>query len=347
MRLALKSALAVLAALCVLLLAGAFPLMGAEDVYRGGAMILAGTAAMLLSLLGGYQLAAGARARLVGGLICLFFTGAGVAILWQFSAMGIRLAQTGGPLWAGAVAMFSTALLGGVFTGIFGYLCHKCFHTQRLWLAAAHICLALLVAGAFTDYFCEKRTLVSLPVDGKTALSSVSIDGTDIPLDFSLTLTRFDVSYYDTHTYALYTMKDGKPAAPQELMQEGDMLRLGAETWPLSSLKTAPGMPHPFLMIPGEEPRVILQNPPTVRDYAAACTLHTTHRNRPEVRKETLRVNEPVECKGWRLYLTDYNESSQGTRVSLQVRRAPGRVPALAGIIGVVICMGAWCWKKN
>ena len=78
----LKGGIMALGAACVLLLAGAFPLMGAPEVYRSGAMLLLGGLTVLLSLWGGWRLAAGARGRLVFGLVCLFFTIAGLNMIF-------------------------------------------------------------------------------------------------------------------------------------------------------------------------------------------------------------------------------------------------------------------------
>lgn len=344
----LKAALALAAAVCVLLLAGAFPLMGAEGVYRGGAMLLAGILVLLCSLWGAWRLSAGHRARLIGGCICLFFAGAGVAVTWQFASMGIRMAQTGGPMWMGALAMFCTALTGVLFTGIFGYLCHRAVNSARLWLAGAHACFALLLCGAYTDYFLEQRAELSLPADGTQQASAVTTAaGETLPLGFSIQVDAFNVTHYEQTGYTLYTMQAGQPTDPQPVELKGDRLCFGKESRPVSELKTAPGMPRPFLLLEGNPPRVILQDAPAVKDYTAACTIHTDHKGRPETRHDTLRVNEPLECKGWLISLVNYRETPHGTMVQMQARRAPGRIPALSGIVGVLICLTLWCFKKE
>lgn len=343
-----KAALALLAAVCLLLLAGAFPLMGAEGVYRGGAMLLIGLLVLLFSLLGAWRLARGHHKRLVGGGICLFFAGAGVAAVWQFGGMGIGMLRMGGPMVMGAVAMFCTALTGALFTGIFGYLCQRALNTPRLWLAAAHASLALLLAGAYTDYFFEKRApLVLTAGSGEQADEVTTAEGEKLPLGFKVQVDSFQVAYYDDVTYTLYTMKGGRPADPQPVECKGDRLFFGGESRAVSELKKAPGMPRPFLPLEGAEPRVILQNPPAVKDYAAACTIHTDHRGRPETRHDTLRVNEPLECKGWLISLVNYTDTPRGTLVRLQARRAPGRIAALSGIAGILICLIMWCRKPK
>lgn len=344
----LKATLAMLAAACVLLLAGAFPLMEAEGVYRGGAMLLAGILLLVCAAWGAWRLSAGHRKRLIGGCICLFFAGAGVAVTWQFAAMGIRMAQTGGPLWMGAVAMFCTALTGVLFTGIFGYFCHRAMNSARLWLAGAHACFALLLCGAYTDYFFEQRADLMLTAgSGQEAKEVTTAAGETLPLGFGIQVDSFSVTHYDNVSYTLYTMRQGQPTDPQPVEQKGDRLCFGNESRAASELKTAPGMPRPFLLLEGEPPRVILQNAPTVKDYSAACTIHTDHKGRPETRHEALRVNEPLECKGWLIYLTNYRDTPHGAQVQLQARRAPGRIPALSGIVGLLICLPMWCAKRR
>ena len=46
----LKGGIMALGAACVLLLAGAFPLLGAPEVYRSGAMLLLGVITIILCL---------------------------------------------------------------------------------------------------------------------------------------------------------------------------------------------------------------------------------------------------------------------------------------------------------
>ena len=101
-----------LGAACVLLLAGAFPLMGAPEVYRSGAMMLLGGLVVLLCLWGGWRLATGLRWQLIVGLIFLFFTVAGLNMLVQYGAKAVEYAGIGGPMWAGAVAWGAWRLPG-------------------------------------------------------------------------------------------------------------------------------------------------------------------------------------------------------------------------------------------
>lgn len=106
-------------------------------------------------------------------------------------------------------------------------------------------------------------------------------------------------------------------------------------------------MPHPFLMLPGNPARVLVQNPGTVRDYCAHIVAFTDHRGRPETHRAELRVNSPFACKDWRFSLSSYRGEGGQTQVLLQARRAPGRFAALCGMVGIIICTAVWCWWKK
>lgn len=337
----------VLGAACVLLLAGGFPLMGAPEVYRSGVMLLLGLIAALLSLWGAWRIAVGQRVRLVFGLVFLFFTVIGLVMMGRYTSQGIEFARQGGPMWMGALAMFCTALSGVVFFAVFGYLTYRVM-TRRLWLAGIHAALTLLTIGVYVDYKYEIRTMLALPADGTVSADSVRTrSGEVLPLGFSLKVDSFSVAHYDNVTYTLYTMAQGRPVHPVQLEEQGDSLVAGNESWDKNLLKTAPGMQHPFYLVPGTPPRVILQNPPAVKDYCAACVVNTDHRGRPEQRRQQLRVNDPISCKGWLISLVSYDSHHGRTLVRLQARRAPGRITALSGMVGIIICSACWCWWKK
>lgn len=337
-----------LGAACVLLLAGAFPLMGAPEVYRSGAMLLLGGLVVLLCLWGGWRLATGLRWQLIVGLIFLFFTVTGLNMLVQYGAKAVEYAGIGGPMWAGAVGMGCVALTGAVFMAVFGFLCCRVMNRRVLWLAGAHWAVALLGIGAFADAAYEVRVPVTLPADARTELTELVLDdGRILPLGFRLRVDDFEVKHYDDATYTIYTFDKGRPGAAQPVECRGDMLHLGQECWPVSALKSAPGMPHPFLMLPGTPARVLVQKPGTVRDYCAKLVAFTDHRGRPETHKADLRVNSPFACKDWRFSLSSYRDDGGRYEVLMQARRAPGRFAALCGMVGIIICTAVWCWWRK
>lgn len=244
--------------------------------------------------------------------------------------------------------MLCVALTGVVFMAVFGFLCYRVMNSRVLWLAGLHWAVALLGLGAFVDAAYELRVPVDLPADARTEISELrSDDGTVYPLGFRLRVDDFVIRHYDDATYSIYSFVNGRPGPAQMLERRGDTLYLGQESWPLSALKKAPGMPHPFLMLPGQPARVLVQNPATVRDYCAHVVAFTDHRGRPETHKAELRVNSPFACKDWRFSLSSYRQEAGQTRVLLVARRAPGRFAALSGMVGIIICTAVWCWWRK
>ena len=347
MRSTLKLTLMVVGAACVLLLAGGFPLMGAPEVYRSGAMLLLGLLAATLCAVAGWRLAAGERLRLVGGLIAVFFACAGVVTVWQFGSSAVEMASLGGAMWFGAVGMACTGLVGLIFTGLFGYLARRAMHA-RLWLAGAHWALVLIATGAYLDYCGELRVPVRLMAGSAPAICSVTTpDGVQHPLDFTLTVQDFELHRYETRSYSLHGYEQGRWQKIATLEEaDGKLLLPGGTSRPVADLRTAPGMAQPFLLLPGEPAQIIMQDIPPVREYKATCKVDTLYRGRPETRQVTLRVNEPLSCKGWVVYLMNYRDTAAGTEVELLMRRAPGRLLALAGMVGLILCTAFWCWSR-
>lgn len=345
MKRSLKATLMVIGAVCVLLFAGGFPRLGAPDLYRGGAMLLLGVIGAMLSLWGAARLAAGQVARMIAGMLLAFLALAGVAVLFRYGAGAVELAQKGGAMWAGAVGMGCTALTGLLFVAIFGYLATRLL-TPRLWLAMAHVSVFLVALGAYLDFCGEVTATLALPSDGSVRASSVQTeDKRELPLGFSLAVKEFEVSFYDdVARYEIASARNGRWENPQELTLRDGRLWLGDESWPLSDLQTAPGIERPFLLLPGETPRLIMQMPPTVKEYRALCELQTDYKGMTESRTELLRVNEPIECKGWLISLMSYRPMGNKLLVIMQARRAPGRICAMSGMLGLLLSLAFWCW---
>lgn len=343
---ALRLTLLALGAACVLLLAGGFPLLGAEAVYRGGAMILLGVLTALLALVGGWQLAAGQRWRLLGGLVSLFLAAAGVVVAWQFGSMAVQYARQGGVLWMAAIGMGCTGAIGALFVGLFGFFVYRLMN-GRLWLSALHLSLVAVAAGSFWDFVAEETVVLDLPVQGAWLSSVRTAQGHEFPLGFSLRVESFHVTHEPGASYSLYYHEDGRISQPQSLEQRGKMLCLGEECWPVESLKTAPGMPRPYLLLPGTPVRLIMQDVPAVRDYCATCTVEEKYKGQSHVRTYELRVNNPLVCNGWQLALLSYQVRGDQTWVTLQARHAPGRYLAMAGMVGLIICTAGWCWGRK
>lgn len=335
-------------AACVLLLAGGFPCMGAPAVYHSGAMHMVGILAALFSALAGWRIAIGERRRFIGGLLCIFFAASGAVAAYQFGQQAIHMAQQGGPLWFGAIGMGCTATVGLLFAGLFGFFAYRLMHT-RLWLAGIHWALTLIALGAYIDYCGERQITLCMPVGHPGGVSTLTApNGTVQPLPFTLTVEDFEVlRYHDTRSYTLHQF-DGNVWHPlASLPQENGYLQLPqGQRINISELHTAPGMTTPFLLLPGQPARLVMQDIPPVREYRATCRIDTTYRGRPETRREILRVNSPLHSKGWNIYLMNYRETAASPEVELLFRYAPGRILALAGMVGLILCTACWCWYK-
>ncbi len=94
--------------------------------------------------------------RLLLALICSFFTVAGLAICFIYANRGFDYLGMAGGGYFGALAMFCYALMGLIFTGVFGYLAWRIL-TPRLCLVQALICLLVSTAGHICNQQHEPR----------------------------------------------------------------------------------------------------------------------------------------------------------------------------------------------
>lgn len=345
---ALKATLMLIGAVCVLLFAGGFPRLGAPDLYRGGAMLLLGVLAGALSFWGAWALGRGMRVRLVCGMVLTMLAIVGLVTLFTYGSRAIELAGQGGAMWAGAVGMGCTAMVGVLFTAVFGYLASRVM-TPRLWLAGMHVCVLLVILGAYLDFCGEEEAVLSLPANGSATATSVRTrDGRELPLNFAITVNRFDIHYYESEHYSIRRSEGGGWVDPQPLELRDGFLCLGdTGKWPLSALRTAPGIDQPFLLVPGEPNRLIVKDPSTVREYAATCSLTQQYRGREETGQEVLRVNEPIERQGWVITLMSHRPMGNTQLVIMQARRSPGRIWVLAGLAGLMVTTVCWCWGRK
>lgn len=327
----------VLGAVVVLLLGGAFPLAGAPELYRGGAMVLCGLAAALLCAWAVWRMTSGARLAFVLGGLSLFFVLAGFMATREFGLMAIEYARLGGPMWFGAIGMGCVATVGVLFVGIFGYFAWKLL-TRRLWLAVIHLCLISMSVGVAWDWAAEERAFAAVTAGKDPVITSaLREDGSRVELPFSLLVKKFDVQYYGEPTYALCEMTSQGPVVCEELTAEDSRVQACAkelEQRSYATVRTEQGT------------RVLLPRQRTVRDYRALCELTSTHRKREEKREVSLRVNEPIACKGWHVYLMSHKPLAGEQLVYLQFRQAPGRLFVLFGMAALIISTACWCWKR-
>ena len=339
----LKATLFLLGAYGLLLLAGGFPLAGAPEVYKSGLMLLLAGGIAFVSLWGAWRLSSGMRRRFAVGLGFLFLTCVGVVAAWKFGGMSLVWARQGGPMWFGAVAMACMALVGLLFCAIYGFFTLRLL-TRRLWLAAVHACALLVLGGAWADYVGGEQAQYHCLVGKEAAVPQWNGKLSQQP-PFSIRVTQFDVLYYGEPSYSLFSFENGQPVLLGTPELRGDTLVLGEESWALASAQHVPGMP--YLVLPGKPARLLLSHDRPVKEYRAECLLTLGTGEHAEERRETLRVNEPISCEGWMIYLMNYSPQADGAKVVLMLRRAPGRIPALLGMVALILCTAGWCFSPN
>lgn len=341
-----KATLMILGGACLLLFAGAFPLMGAPELYRGGAMLAIGLLAALLALWGGWKLTQGQRARFLLGALCTFFTCSGLVTAWQFGAKAISYLPLGGSMWFGALGMGCIAVVGLLFTAIFGFLMFKLMN-KRLWLAGAHWSLFLMAGGSYLDYFGEITAPLYLPDDGKTEQDGVvTEEGQTEKLGFSLRVDDFAINHYEP-TYTLYEHRQNQWNPLASLTPQNGELSHEGESWNVSTLADPHHTGRPFKLLQGTTLRLLMQDTPTVKEYRATCKITRPYRGRKEEYTAPLRVNEPISCNGWQIYLMSYRPMGTRSLLILQARHSPGRLLSLAGMTGLILCTACWCWWKK
>lgn len=363
----LKATLMLLGAVCVLLVAGAFPVLGAPAVFRGGLMQLLGLAVGAVALWGGWRIASGLRVQFVFGLVCCFFAVSGVIAAWMYGCKAVEHALLGGVMWFGALGMACTAVVGVLFAVIFGYFVRGVMR-RTLWLAAAHWSAAFIVFGAFADYCLEKTAIVYAGVGSDSKITQVTTaTGESLPLEFALQVDDFAVSHYDASaeaspqmhhrmilrqddTYAVCIWRQNMWAVLPEHHWElqGDSLVMGGQRFSVADMLPNDKFEFPCKLISEPVPQgVNVQG--SVKEYRAGCRVFTEHRGRPETRHEVLRVNEPIACKDWHVYLLsyDYNPITNRVSVILQARKAPGRWFVMVGMVGLMLSTACWCWWRR
>ncbi len=278
------------------------------------------------------------RWRLVAGLSCLFLTVAGVGIFVAFGGKALSYARLGGGMWFGAAGMACLALTGLLFSAIFGYLGLLCMRVN-LRMAGMHACLALLLIGAFIDYYTEQRIPLTRSV-GCPVSPAADATSPGARLPFQVSVQHLHILRYDAPTeFRLMEHRNGRWLPHGRGVISGSRIVCGGESWELSMLQRLPvGGEGYFYVLPGSPTRVFVPQMPPVREYRAECTLLPTSQN-GEPKTVSIRVNEPAEWGNWRIYLM--NCSPDGRRVQLLLRCAPGSAWVRIGAIGLLLCVCA------
>lgn len=352
----IRITLMVIAAFCTLLLAGGMPVGGVPMVYHGLLMTLLLVGIALLSLYAAVRLARGQLARLFGGLVCLFLTCVGVAAVWHFGEMCYSFADKGGLKEAallavcfGSMGFGCMALVGVLFAVIFGFLTTRLM-TKRLWLAALHAWVALMLFGFRLDEDAGLSQIYTFsgPVGNCEEDAGVFGDG-DSGKTLGVTVTGFDVLRYDaTTSYSLMEYENGAWKDVATVQRRGDELVLGQERWPVSGLVAMPGMPMRVLLLRNDPPRAIMERESSVvKEYRATCRLRLREGDKTvSERTAELRVNSPIRFEGYLVYLMSYSSDVHGTMVDLKIKKAPARIPFFS-MLGIILCTVGWTFTPS
>ena len=208
----------------------------------------------------------------------------------------------------------------------------------------AHLGLVVLLAGAGVGLFTARDVQFFARVSEEVSDSLPVGKDTSLPLGFGLALTDFEVEWYPA--YALQTPAPDGAAAMTTAMKslqpdlDGRMTRPG-ETPPFSRHAPRDGahgwfawrfLPLRWLYTPEQR---------TARLYRA--TMRVVEPGQP-ARTETFVVNRPLEVRGWRFFIMNYNDTPHGRMVGLRARRDPGRPLVIAGIWMLIVGVALLCW---
>ena len=219
-----------------------------------------------------------------------------------------------------------------------------CFRARSSWIRLAHLSLVIAILGIGLDRL-TPRSFHTIP------LSTELPDHAGwVPVHhFELGMTAFTITRY-TPDYAWYRpfqtsaipSRAGPPAGESvDYVRRGTLrpsadggIRAGtAGHLPPGSLYH-PGTPgewvHQALLPDGS---LIQLLPRKDQDYTATLLVH---RDNQPPSTHTLRVNQPVSVDGVRLYLQSYDPET-GQAITLLAHRTPGRIPALTGLLGLMI----------
>ncbi|MFI3242923.1 MAG: hypothetical protein R3Y56_01565 [Akkermansia sp.] len=175
----------------------------------------------LIVILFACRSAKGQVLRLVLGAIGAFFTVAGVFIFCQCGGLAIDFAMTGGTAWFAAVTLACCALVGAIFTGVFGYLLTR-FLNRPLCVGLAYLSIIPIMVGTFLNYTKAVDAQVLIP-ENKTMSAITLPDGTSFPLEFELSVSRPSQEFCSQVEIVAARHKRVETLSPNNSVQEGNV----------------------------------------------------------------------------------------------------------------------------
>ncbi len=209
-----------------------------------------------------------------------------------------------------------------------------------------HLGMVLIMAGAFIGFVRGQRERFSIPLVKHAALNRFRGEGGKIvEFDFKITASDFVVDFYPPQ-YALYRAPQAEGADFEfvdkfPVPENSDVMELkeGGQV-ALEELRQDGTDWKPFLHLPNGYALQRLQHTP--KHFEAL--LHLTDESGEELERKVM-VNHPVDFKGWRFYLSSYDQQ-QRLYIVLSARRDPGRGAVIAGLWAVIIGVTLICFAK-
>ena len=233
------------------------------------------------------------------------------------------------------------------------------FSRRTVGFFLTHYGVVAILGGAFAGYVLGERGELAVPITAHHTLWELTGgDGTTVPFGFGVSVTAFDVRFYDPD-YDLYRIVsaadrtgetgEGSDGAEYEyvarftLSREGrlDLGEFGYVGGTDLRADSGAGDWVEQHVLPNGW--VLQKAPGAPRRYAA--TLKITDAD-GSTREEELIVNQPVQHRGWRLYLMSYDQEAK-RYVVLSVRRDPGRTAVILGIWALMAGVALMCFRKS
>lgn len=243
--------------------------------------------------------------------------------------------------------------------GLLGLLCvlivSCCISPRRRSVAfvATHVGVVLTLVGAFVTHVGSIKHDAMVPLFREHALRTLRLDDdTRVQLPFGISATDFTVEHYPTD-YNLYRVPTVSPGDPEGTGEAVFLRKLALDEDGSLDIEEVGRLEPDELPVPvaGQSPSLVLddehviQATRTVSLFSVQLILRDGEGEGKE-RTETLTVNNPVVHRGWRVYLSSYDQ--QGRRyVILTLRRDPGRLLVASGLWVLVAGVFALCLRRQ
>jgi len=238
---------------------------------------------------------------------------------------------------------------------LLGLLCVSsikcCFKRRPVGFILVHLGVVIILAGAFAGYLSGKKGMVQLQLRRPVAESRITTQaGEPVEFGFEVAAKDFEVRFYAPvyHLYRRIPRDQIQPGEmPFEKTAEYDMTGKdfidveGFGRIERSSLwNQARGEWTPRRMLDSGAFLHLASQTPSYYGVTIQIVDRQTELDLP------VSINHPAGYKGWRFYLTSYDQRNR-SYVVLSARRDPGRNTVIAGIWIVIIGTFVLCFRRQ